>query len=689
MAREYKKLPARRVVVALRPEDDTLIDTLRAAGAMILHCPPETFDETVLSDRGAAVVADVDLPGTLAAIHRLRRASGPLAMVPIVVIGATHEKASSIHPAMQAGADVFLQRPVNPHDLAGQLETLFEGVGLSPRSMRITGRMTISPKTHSSPPPSAQGREGRPPSNGGLPAAQARGEHAPRTGSSSQIPVYTGASIMPGSAGSPVRGAKTTPTPSTHPAGLEPVAPSSPHPTLPAQARISSPAEPLGAIPPLPPADVATSLRLSLQEAMGAEGIDGQGFELPPLGDDALDDLVPPELLEPLDAPMEPLGDEVPFEVTNSSWGAHASIGGVITGRRSQAQRVTGPTGSSPMPLTIDGDLRLAGVLGRFGVAQLFSAAWRARATGVIVLHSGDTEWVLAVNAGHLLAVRGSRPEDSIGATLARLGYIPREAARFAQVPLDAGLRGAALLAARGYVPPDGLAPILARAAQEMVFDLLCLDGAEWELRALEHSVGVPLPTRALDALLLLGARARLEPAQAYLALGGDDTSVTLRAEVSALAALPLSPAERDAAVAAKGASLASIVRSHGEAVLPALLALSWLQVVRLEGPAHDMESTLAPPGPERTRMRTLLEAADRRDLLALLGVSAWATRRAAQLALDTRRAEVDVLRARYGLSEALHPIYAALDEAAQLLGDVGAWERYASALRSALREEG
>lgn len=690
IAREFKKLPARRVVVALRPEDDALVDALRAAGAMVLHCPPETFDETVISDRGAAVVADIDLPGTLAAIHRLRRAPGPLALVPVVVIGASQEKTSTtIHPAMQAGADVFLQRPVTPHELADQLETLFEN-SLSVRPMRITGRMSISAmKPVSTPPPPTVGREARPPSNGGFPAAQVRVEHVGRSASSSQIPAHPSASQLPAAPPSPPRGLKTTPSHSLVPPGPEPVAPGNPHPTLPAQARISSPAEALGAIPPLPPADVATALRLSLQEAMGTEGLDGQGFELPPLGDDALDDLVPPELLEPLDAPMESLGDEVPFEVTHSSWGAHTSVGGVITGRRAQGQRGTGPTGSSPMPLTIDGDLRLAGVLGRFGVAQLFSAAWRARATGVIVLHSGDTEWVLAVNAGHLLAVRGSRPEDSIGATLARLGYIPREAARFAQVPLDAGLRGAALLAARGYVPPDGLAPILARAAQEMVFDLLCLEGVEWELRALEHSVGVPLPTRALDALLVLGARARLEPAQAYLALGGDDTSVTLRAEVSTLASLPLSAAEREAALAAKGASLTSIVRTHGEAVLPTLLALSWLQIVRLEGPAHDMESAHAPPGPERTRMRTLLEAADRRDLLALLGVSPWATRRAAQLALDTRRAEVDVLRARYALSEPLQPVYTALDEAGQLLGDVGAWERYASALRSALREEG
>jgi len=663
-AREYRRIPARRVVVALRPSDDALIDALRAAGATIVHSAPETFDEAVLSDRGAAAVADVDLPGTLAAIHRLRRATGAVSQVPVVVVGSSQERhapGSAIHPAMQAGADAFLQRPVSAQELASQLDALLDNAGISARPLRSTGRMALPSKPASTPPP-----------------------RATTTSIPAQSP--SSAPLMPARPPSSPRNARV-PTPS----GFEPpeiVPLPAQQPTLPAQARVSAPAEGIGAIPPLPPADVATALRLSIQEAMSAEGIDGAGFDLPPLADDALDDLVPPELLEPLDGPMEPLGDELPYEVTGGSWGAVTASGGSVTGRRAQGQRTTGNTGASPVPLTIDGDLRLAGALGRFGVAQLFAAAWRARATGVIHLHSGDTEWALSVNAGHLLAVRGSRPEDGIGATLARLGYIPREAARFAQVPLDTGLRGAALLAARGYVPPDGLAPILARAAQEMVFDLLCLETVDWELRPLEHSVGVPLPTRALDALLLLGARARLEPAQAFLALGGDDTSVSLRAEPSALAALPLTAAERDAALAAKGASLAAVVRSHGEAVLPAMLALSWLQVLRLEGPAHDMRSAQAPPGPERTRMRTLIEAAERRDLLALLGVSPWATRRAAQLALETRRAEADVLRARYAVSEVLKPVYGALDDTATLLADAGSWERYAAALRSVVRDE-
>ena len=62
--------------------------------------------------------------------------------------------------------------------------------------------------------------------------------------------------------------------------------------------------------------------------------------------------------------------------------------------------------------------------------------------------------------------------------------------------------------------------------------------------------------------------------------------------------------------------------------------------------------------------------------------MSAWATRRAAQSALEVRRSEVDTIRARFVVSEALSPVYAALDEAAKLLAATGAWERYVSALR-------
>ncbi len=652
-ASESRRLTGRRVVVALRPTDESIVEALRAAGATVIRSTPEDFDVAVLQDRAVAAVADIDLPGTLATLHRLRRGSTPSAQVPVVVLGATQETyapGSSIHPAMQAGADAFLARPVTPAELTEQLDALLDSAASSARPLRITGRFSSPPKVV--PDDGAHHR-------GALAGAAARVAHRR----------------------------------AAHAAGLDRAAlsddpPMPPQPTLPAQARLSSPAEAYAVRVPSEVAEVGEEVRRSIEGALLAEGVEPAEFELPPITDDALDDLVPPELLEPLDGPMDSMDHDLPYGMAHG-----ASVNPTQTGVPGASRRSVGGrgaiTGNNVMPLTLDGDLRLAGSLGRYGVALLLSAAWRGRSTGVIALHSHDTEWTLTLNAGHLLAVRGSRPEHLIGPILARLGYIPREAARFAHVPLDTGLRGAALLAAQGYIAPDGIAPILARAAQEMIFDLLCLDTVEWELRAVEHSVGVPLPTRALDALLVLGARARLEPAQAFLAMGGDDTTVSLRADPSTLVTLPLTAQERDAAVAAKGTSLAAVVRSHGESVLPALLALSWLQLLRLEGIPHELGAAKGPFGPERPRVRALVEAAERRDLLALLGVSPWATQRAAQLALDSRRAEVDVIRARHGATQVLKPVYAALEEATAVIENPAAWDRYASVLRVSPRDEG
>ena len=652
-ASESRRLTGRRVVVALRPTDESIVEALRAAGATVIRSAPADFDDTVLHDRAAAAVADIDLPGTLATLHRLRRGSTPSAQVPVVVLGATQETyapGSSIHPAMQAGADAFLARPVAPAELTEQLNALLDSAASSARPLRITGRFSSPPKVVP-----ASGRI-----TGALP------------------PVLPPASPAV---------ARLTP-PGLDRAALSDDPPMPPQPTLPAQARLSSPAEAYAVRIPSEVAEVGEEVRRSIEGALLSEGVEPAEFELPPITDDALDDLVPPELLEPLDGPMDSMDHDLPYGMAQG-----ASVNATQTGLPGAARRSVGGrgavTGNNVMPLTLDGDLRLAGSLGRYGVATLLSAAWRGRSTGVIALHSHDTEWTLTLNAGHLLAVRGSRPEHLIGPILARLGYIPREAARFAHVPLDTGLRGAALLAAQGYIAPDGIAPILARAAQEMIFDLLCLETVEWELRAVEHSVGVPLPTRALDALLVLGARARLEPAQAFLAMGGDDTTVSLRADPSTLVTLPLTAQERDAAVAAKGTSLAAVVRSHGESVLPALLALSWLQLLRLEGIPHELGAAKGPPGPERPRVRALVEAAERRDLLALLGVSPWATQRAAQLALESRRAEVDVIRARHGATQVLKPVYAALEEATAVIDNPAAWERYASVLRVSPSDEG
>ena len=347
---------------------------------------------------------------------------------------------------------------------------------------------------------------------------------------------------------------------------------------------------------------LSEELSATLRAAATRVGLGPDELALPAVGDEALDDLIPPELLEPLDVPLDVLGEEA---FAGASQNTPPPMPGVRrSGSRPSMPAIGRSSSATPTlaPLLVAGEQRLGGSVGRHGVPLLLASAWRARASGLLVLRARGTEHLLSLTSGHLLALRSSRATDGIGPLLARLGFIPREAARFADVPLDAGVRGAAMLAAKGYLPPEALVSALARVARDVVFDLFALDETEWEMRSLETAAEIPLVPRALDALVILGARARIEPAEAVAALGGRDAALSLRADGPALSSMPLSHSEREAAGTARGTTVAQSLASHGEAVIPVLLALSWLSVLRIENAAPGAWLGPAPVGAQADR---------------------------------------------------------------------------------------
>ncbi len=636
--------PLQRVVVVLTPEDGALIDALRRARYLVVSSTAERLDEVALAGRARFVVIDEAVPGVREAVQRLRRA-GP---VPVVLLGVGTTISAR---ALKSGADVILPRPVLPESL-----------------VELLGSM-VTTAFPSAPPPPASGRTApiTPPKLRALAASAAAKMETPiprRPPTATPMPTIAPSSM-------PVL---TISTSSMAPVGV-PADPPTGSPSA-VHAWLADIETSLDDNAPWVPPDLGQDVEETLRRALQLVGSDPGALELTSQGDDSLDELVPPELLEPLEGALD--DDDARVE------GVAVSTAAVSTTRVGLDRRPTreGLEVAPVVPLPVDGDARLGGKLGRYGLGPLLSAAWRVRATGDIVIHEGAREWQLAVANGHLLSLRSSQADEQVGPLLARLGFVPQEAARFAAVSLDVGPRGAALLAAQGYVAADALVSTLARAAQEVAFDLLCLEQLTWEIRPRSSSLSIPFPTRALDALLVGAARARIEPAVAYQLLGGDGTELTLRGDGTALAALPLQPNERVAALATRRTDIATLVRAHGDAALPVLVALQWLQLLRVEGVAHALADGQVPPGPERTRLRALVEASTRRDLLVVLGVSAWATRRAAQAALEVRRSEVDTIRARFTVSEALAPVYAALDEAAKLLSVTGTWERYVAALR-------
>lgn len=627
-----------RVVVALSPEDGALIDALRAARYLVVSSAADRLDEVALAERARLVVVDEALAGSLDAVTRLRRQG----KVPVVLLCVGAEVGAR---ALRSGADVILPRPVLPESLVELLGSMVTSAFPSAPPPRRRSPITnpqlrpLSPATIAAALETPAPRRPAPPTP--IPSAAL-----------SSMPVVTMSTSSSPPVGVPVDGALST-----------------------VQSWLADAPTGLDDNGSWAPPDVTQEVEETLRRALQLVGGDPAALELASAGDDSLDELVPPELLEPIEGALD---DDDQHEGLPVSASAIAPPRGAVERRVAREGAESAPM----VPLPVDGDARLAGSLERFGLGPLLSAAWRVRATGDIVLREGAREWQLAVANGHLLSLRSSQPDEQVGPLFARLGFVPQEAARFAEVPLDVGPRGAALLAAQGYVAADALVAMLGRAAQEVAFDLLCLDQFTWEIRPRSSALSIPFPTRALDALLVSAARARIEPAVAYQLLGGDGTELSLRGDGAVLSTLPLHPNERTAALAAKKTDLATLVRAHGDAALPAMVALHWLQLLRVEGLAHALADAQVPPGPERTRLRALVEAATRHDLLVVLGVSAWATRRAAQSALEVRRSEVDTIRARFIVSEALAPVYAALDEAAKLLTVAGAWERYVAALR-------
>ena len=660
--RENPRPPSLRVLAVLRPGETVIPGGLASHHWVVLSGSVDNLERTVMRERVNAVIVDMEITGVFDAIQRIRKLGNAAGSVPVALVGQPELSALAADFLQRFGPGLFVARPVSIADLSSKLRSLHEGESV----VRRASSPAIAPPSPSATPTSV---------------LRAQTVSAPRRSSPTPFaapPLRASPSSVASSVATPLASPVTGPS-----IYSTSTTASSPHDGPLSQA--ASPSLRPGSLPPtaLTPPSLAAPLTSLLRASINDVGGNAAAFELPADTNDELDDLVPPELLEPLDAPFESIAEETSTETRFHT--PPGTLPGVQL--RRNGTRAANVPGVSPLPL--DGDLLLSGSIARYGVPLLLSAASRVRATGVITAQSRSAQWQIAMHAGHVLAVRGARPEDFIGPMLARLGYLPQEAARFAEVPLDAGVRGAAILASRGYLAPDAVAPVLARAAQELLFDLFCLEHLEWEIRPLENSVGIPMQTRAPDALLVHGARARVEPVVAYGALGGDGTLVTLRAEPSAIASLPLTAAERAAALAAKDVNLASILRTHGELVLPALLALHWLQHLRTEGPAHDGHPSSSAPGPERTRLRALVEAARRKDLMAVLGVSPFATRTAVQLALDARRAEVDAIRARSPTAEALPQVLSALDELTRMTQDQASWERYVSALRaSSLRDE-
>jgi hypothetical protein len=613
-----------RLCAALTDEDEIFLAALSFDGFIAERATVGELSQRAAARGAEVLLLDADLPGAIDAITRLRQAESVLSTLPVVLFGS-----AGLASGMLRGADAFLPKPVDVGELATRLRTLVE----LPAHGELNARPSILP-----------------------------------------APMLPSPEVL-----RPAPSISTEARPAERPA---PDPPSSAEPGV----RQDEPSGSSG---------LSRGLSEVLRAALQRSGGDGD-VVLPSLEDEAVDELIPPELLEPLDAPPDVLGEGPTPAVSGSAgWGPpHAS-------RRSSPSLfptgVYAPRSPGALPtvqtLAIQGEPRLSGAAGPLGAGPLLGAAARSRTTGTLSLrttgHGRDgldraEEFQLFLSAGHVLALTSTRSGDQMGPLLARLGAIPREAVRFARAPLEAGPRAAASLVAQGYLASHELGSALGLATRELVFDLLTLPSFTWEIRPLEAPAEAPLSVRALDALLVLGARARVEPDEAFDALGGEEARLSLTPEVGPAKLPPLAAAEESALeqLCARAGVGAGALRGHvGASVFPALLALVWIGALRVEGPSASLSSPEPAIADERARVRSLLESAERGDLFALLGVSEWTTRAAALDALETRSAEVSALASRHRHAD-FRPVHERLSELRELLSARATWDRYVRALR-------
>ncbi|HEU4410985.1 MAG TPA: hypothetical protein VFS43_37375 [Polyangiaceae bacterium] len=263
---------ARGVVFMTDPsaEAERAAQALRASGYVVLDVPLALLPSRVAVQRPDVVVVDAEAESVREVIARLRALPGGQG-IDLIFLGALGEGADDL----QIEASGVFRRPVNVSHVVRKIQALLP---LDPPSF----------DEHLTPPPSLSAslpqRVPTLPPPAALPWASAPPERAPALSPPPRRPAGRATSRPP----SPGQVRVTTRPPSSRPSPAPPWA--SAHETL------TNPRPPLGP-------RLSDDLRRMLDEA--EERLDGAGFEAVPAPEDEVDAVLPPELLEALDEPLE------------------------------------------------------------------------------------------------------------------------------------------------------------------------------------------------------------------------------------------------------------------------------------------------------------------------------------------------------------------------------------------------
>lgn len=340
-------------------------------------------------------------------------------------------------------------------------------------------------------------------------------------------------------------------------------------------------------------------------------------------------------------------------------------------------------------------------VVMRSSEARKFVAqAVTRRLTGSLCFEHDGVVRRLVLRDGDLVTAASGADRESLVCFLGARGELPREEVDRLEGKIPPyGRHAGAALVAHGFLRQDQLWTVLRAHAEWLASAILRLPGgtAQFETEApgrLRNEPSVFGASTGPEVFVELVRRA-VAPEEALEALGGDAARVGDGPSPGVLAECALPATEVELVSRARGGSLGDLMARAGDvevlALVHALALLGVLDVVpaaEMSRPlpsSADLEAAALDDEAVRARVRAKLELVEEGDYFAVLGVARDAT------SYEIRRAFIELRRAFeptrilspriVDLTEDVRKIVVVLEEAYEILRDVGRRERYRRAI--------
>ncbi len=354
---------------------------------------------------------------------------------------------------------------------------------------------------------------------------------------------------------------------------------------------------------------------------------------------------------------------------------------------------------SIPVSIATNDASAIPSVLGPTDAPRILAAAIAARETGVIAFESRAGVRRVVLREGDVVTASSSLDEESLLPFLAARGELPRDrVAQLAGKMPPSGRHAGAALVAHGYMRQDQLWTVLRAHAEWVLGRVVAQDSGTAGFEAdppgrLKSEPSVFGGATGAEVFVEV-VRRQLAPTEAVARLGGETSRIVDGPNERIVPECALGAKETEWFARARGQTIGDALASAGDpdfaSVLYALVMLGACDAIRALGAprARPVEVASADPIDDeaiRARIRARLQIVEDGDYFAVLGVSRDAT------GYEVKRAFLE-LRRTFEPSKLLTPalgdlvddvrkIAVVLDEAYEILRDVGRRDRYRRAI--------